>query len=115
MRNKIALTPMDIRKETHVHCDASKEGLGWILSQMKEDSAEPKDYKAPKNIITFGSTTLKDAQKRHSPVKLELLGIVTSVTRLNYYSRGEERVRVYTDCSAMKGLFSKSISDAKNP
>ena len=61
MLNKIPLTPMDIWKETHVHCDATKEGLGWILSQIQDDSMESTDYKAPRNIIMFGSTTLKDS------------------------------------------------------
>ena len=88
MLEKISLTPMDIRKETHIHCDASKEGLGWVLSQLQDDTKEVTDYQAARDVITFGSTTLKDAQRRYSPVELELLAIVTSVSCLKYYTRG---------------------------
>ena len=32
MQKLIPLTPLNVDKKVHVHCDASKEGLGWVLS-----------------------------------------------------------------------------------
>ena len=53
--------------------------------------------------------------RRNSPVELKLLAIVTMASRLDYYTSRACIVRVYTNYSARKGLFSKSISDICNP
>ena len=63
------------------------------------------DIKLKCDMVMFGSTTLTDCQRRYSPVELETFAVVTSVIRLDYYTRG----------AALKSLFSKSIADVCNP
>ena len=69
--------PLDVTRESHIHCDASNEGLGWVLFQLQTEDVDGKqvdmhDIRLERDIITFGSTTLKDVQRCYSPVELEL-------------------------------------------
>ena len=45
MKKMIPMTPLDLKRESHIHCDASKEGLGWVLSQLQKEKVkgEPVD------------------------------------------------------------------------
>ena len=40
MQKLISLIPLNMEKEVHIHCDASKEGLGLVLSQLQEETVK---------------------------------------------------------------------------
>ena len=54
-------------------------------------------YSSPHNIIAMGSSTLSCAQKRYSPVELEVLAISHSIHKLDYFTRFSPLIRVYSD------------------
>ena len=75
LKNKIQLAPMlvflDFDKPFLLETDASKEGLGVVLSQKQDDGHYPP--------ITFGSHSLTPAEKNYHSLKLEFLALKWSV------------------------------------
>ena len=76
LKDKILSTPVlvfpDFDKPFLLETDASKEGLGAVLSQKQDDG----HYHA----ITFGSRSLTPAERNYHSSKLEFLGLKWSVT-----------------------------------
>ena len=76
LKDKVLSTPMlvflDFDKPFLLETDASKEGLGAILSQKQDDG----HY----HPVTFGSCSLTPAERNYHSSKLEFLGLKWSVT-----------------------------------
>ena len=76
--------------------DASREGgLGFILMQPNGDR---------NNIIECGSATLTQAQRNYSIVELELLLVVWSLEKCEYFTRGAPLITVFSDPVSLAGL-----------
>ena len=70
---------MDTSISLILHTDASNDVVGWILRQVPDKSTFMENiYKEKQAVIEMGLAALTDAQRRYSPVELELLSIVTA-------------------------------------
>ena len=69
----------DIKLETRVKCDASKEGLGACLEQKQNNTWHP---------IAYASRFLNTNEQRYCINELELLAVVWSLEHFKYYLYG---------------------------
>ena len=113
MKNKletvIPLTPIDTSSPLILHTDASTEGIGRVLSQLRTKEEGQDVYSSPHNIIAMGSSTLTCAQKQYNPVELEVLAVSRSINKLDYFTRFSPLVKVYSDCSALVNIFNQDL------
>ena len=86
----------EFEKPFHVHVDASKNGLGAILTQLDENERH--------RVIAFASAPLKVAQKKMTASVLECIGVVWAVTYFRQYVHGRS-FYVYTDHLALVTTF----------
>ena len=72
------LCPFDMKKPSHIHCDASNNGIGYLLSQLTEVNQNPKadHYRTRRNIVQLGSAGLTPTQSRYSTIEQEMLSIL---------------------------------------
>ena len=101
LEHVVPITPIDTSSPLILHTDASTDGLGWILSQLRSHDNSQNVYYSPHNIIAMGSSTLSSSQKRYSPVELEVLAISHSIHKLDFFTGYSSLVRVFSDCSAL--------------
>lgn len=88
----------DPQKETQVHTDASKHGIGGILLQKGNDNLfRPVSY--------FSRKTTLDEQKFHS-FELETLAVVSSLNRFRIYLISIP-FKILTDCNALRTTLTK--------
>jgi len=86
----------DYSKPFILYTDASKIGLGAVLSQ--------KDNEGIERPVAFASKTLVDSQTRYSASELEFMAMWWAITKqYNQYLKGSE-FEVITDHKALKGL-----------
>ena len=76
--------------------DASKEGLGVILSQ-KDDEGFPKP-------VYYFSKTLNKAQQNYSATERECLAIIEGVKKFRHYLLGRE-FEIITDAHSLQWLL----------
>lgn len=88
----------DPTRETEVHTDASKYGIGGILLQ-KDDAGHLRP------VSYFSRKTTPDEQKLHS-FELETLAVVSSLNRFRVYLIGVP-FKILTDCNALRTTLSK--------
>lgn len=86
----------DFSKEFLLETDASKEGLGAVLSQSQPDG----------NIrpIAFASRTLQVHEKNYGSTEMEGLAVVWALKHFRQYLYGH-RCQVFTDHEALKALL----------
>ena len=87
------LAHYDLNKQLVVQSDASKDGLGCVVLQ----EGRP---------IAYASRALTSCEKRYAPIERELLAIMFSVERFNYYTYGR-KVIVQTDHKPLVSIFKK--------
>ncbi|KAF2068562.1 hypothetical protein CYY_010112, partial [Polysphondylium violaceum] len=85
-----SLSMPDYSKPFYLCCDASDLGIGHVLFQ--------KDSQGNKNVIAFGSRTLRPSEKNYTTLEKELLAIVDALKSRHYTLWGHE-VNVLTDHS----------------
>ena len=95
LKHVVPLTPVNTSSALILHTDASTDGLGWILSQLRSNDNNQDVYSSPHYIIAMGSSTLSSAQKRYSPVEIEVLAISHSIHKLDFFTKYS------SDCSAL--------------
>ena len=64
-------------------------------------------------IVAANSSGFKDSQLSYSPVDCKLLALRFATEACNYFLYGAAMVNVFTDCSALEGMFSKPMADIK--
>ena len=105
LKRKLMTKPIlcypDFEREFHIHTDASKFGLGAVLTQTDESGKE--------KVIMYLSRTLNKAERQYTVTERECLAVVWAVDKLRHYIYGR-RVIVITDHAALKWLF-----NIKNP
>ena len=89
----------DPEKPFKLYVDASMEGLGAALHQVKIIDDIPKE-----GPICFISRQLKDSESRYGASQLECLCLVWALDKLYYYLDGCQ-FEVITDCTALKSLL----------
>lgn len=83
-----ALAFPDYEKQFHLTTDASKVGIGAVLSQ--------EDEKGQQRPISFISRKLNQAESNYSTTEQEYLAIVWAIGQLRHYLVGKQFI-VYTD------------------
>jgi len=101
----------DPNKSVILMTDASRlYGIGFALCQYLDDE----ESKTPV-IITCGSRSLSDCEKRYATIELECLAIVYAVRKCEFYLKGLPTFSVATDHKPLVGVFNKTIYDLPNP
>ncbi len=87
----------DFQKEFFVATDASYDGLGAVLFQRPDPKGEI-------CIIECASRALSQAEKNYSATKLELAGVIFSLTKFRQFLL-LKKFTLFTDHSALLALF----------
>jgi predicted aspartyl protease len=101
LKNALTTSPVlaraDFNRPFILLCDASRSGLGCVLSQMSPETKQ-------EQVILYMSRSLKAAEKNYGVSKLECLALVWAVQQLRPYLLGAH-FTVISDHSALKGLL----------
>lgn len=95
------LTMPDFEKPFILQTDASKTGVGAILSQLDANGNE--------KVIAYASKTLNKAQRNYSVTDQELYAIVFGVRQFKSYLLGR-KFTIYTDHESLKWLKSMRLN-----
>ena len=90
------LTFYDPRLPLKLDCDASKSGIGAVLSHIMLDGSE--------KPIEYVSRTLSSAEKNYAQIDREALAIIWAIKRLHIYLYGR-KFRLVTDHKALVRIF----------
>ena len=108
---KVRLVPYCPKKRLFLQTDASGRGLAYVLFQYCVDHDPSKGV----NIISCNSTGITESQSRFSPVELESLAVLYAARSTAFWLIGCPEINLITDCSALKELMQKCISEIENP
>ena len=99
LRTKLLTSPVlvypDFSKDFTLETDASKHGLGAILSQYKDQRLHP---------VACASRSVSTAEANYAVTDLETLAVVWAVTHFRYYLYGHN-VTIITDHAAVKAIL----------
>jgi len=102
LKDKLCSAPIlsspDYNKPFIIQTDASKLGVGAVLTQRDENLVE--------KPIAFYSKKLNKAQSNYSVTELECLAVILSLKKFRQYVEGQE-FRVVTDHASLKWLMSQ--------
>ena len=84
--------------------DASKKGLGAVLSQISEDGKE--------KPVAFASRTLSKSEKNYTTHKLEFLALIWSITDRFHEYLYRSTFEVFTDNNPLSYVLSSAKLDA---
>ena len=65
-------------------------------------------------IVNANSLALKENQMQYSAIDCEVLGLKFATDSNVYYLYGAKCINIYTDCSALEGIFQKNLGDIRN-
>ena len=109
--DQIRLSPFNPDREINILIDAAnKTGVGYCFYQNINDD-EPE---GEVTIVNANSSALKENQMQYSAVDCEVLGLKFAKDSNVYYLYGARCINIYTDCSAVEGIFQKNLGDIKN-
>ena len=108
-RDQIRLSPFNPKKSINILTDgASSSGIGFVFYQPTDISTQEV------TIVQANSSALKKSQMAYSPVDTEVLALKFACDASQHYLYGAEVINIYTDCSALEGMFNKPLSEIKN-
>jgi hypothetical protein len=97
----------DFSQPFRLYVDGSKQfGFGVALHQLDEEGKE--------RPVLFLSRRLSAAERNFWPTELEVGAVVWAISKLRHYLDGNE-FTLYTDHSAIKGLFQSLSPQRRNP
>ena len=109
--DQIRLSPFNPDREINILIDAAnKSGVGYCFYQYLNDD----DPEGEVTIVNANSSALKDNQMQYSAIDCEVLGLKFAVDANAYYLYGAKCINVYTDASALEGIFQKNLGDIQN-
>ena len=116
LKKHVKLCPYDVKKETHIHCDASNIGIGYLLSQPTDKNHNPNDdhYRLKRNIIQLGSAGLTPTQTRYSTIEQEMLSVLWAITKCDFYVRYASEIKIFCDNKNISDIFKMPFSDIRN-
>ena len=88
----------DVKKPITVHCDASKFGLGAVLTQ---------DDKR----VSFASRSMTEAETRYAQIEKELLSVVFALERFHQFTYGQH-ILVENDHRPLEQIVKKKLCSA---
>ena len=94
----------DFKQRFYLSTDASKVGVGAVLSQMDEEGRERPIY--------YASRSLNGAERNYSTIERELLAIVYAVEKFRYYLLGKE-FTISTDHNPLTYLNNLTLSSSR--
>lgn len=94
----------DFEQKFILETDASLNGLGAVLSQVKEGLLHP---------VSYASRSLSSPEKNYSITELETLAVVWAIQHYRAYLYGHE-VMVMTDHSAVKAILETPSPSGKH-
>ena len=109
--DQIRLSPFNPDREINILIDAAnKAGVGFCFYQnVKDDEPE-----GEVTIVNANSSALKDNQMQYSAIDCEVLGLKFATDSNAYYLYGAKVINIFTDCSALEGIFQKNLGDIRN-
>ena len=100
LKNKLQTPPIliypDFSKAFVLETDASKHGLGAILSQRQEDNRL--------HPVAYASRSVSATEANYAVTNLETLAVVWAITYFRYYLYGHH-VTIITDDAAVKDVL----------
>jgi ribonuclease HI len=97
LKKRLVSTPVlclpDMEKEFQVYCDASRQGLGYVLMQGGR-------------VAAYASRQLKKHETNYPTHDLELASIVHALKTWRHYLMGK-RCEVFTDHKSLKYIFTQ--------
>ena len=100
--DQIRLSPFNPDREINILIDAAnKSGVGYCFYQYLNDD----DPEGEVTIVNANSSALKDNQMQYSAIDCEVLGLKFAVDANTYYLYGAKCINIYTDASALEGIF----------
>ena len=76
-----------------VYCDASKDGLGYVLMQFRR-------------VVAYGSRQLKNHERNYPTHDMELAAIVFALNIWHHYLYGEQ-FEVFSNHKSLKYIFTQ--------
>ena len=105
LKGKLTEAPIlsypDFNKQFTIFTDASKRGLGAVLSQLDDEGKE--------RVIIYDSRSLIPAEKNYHTTELECLAVFWAVQRFHKYLFTSTPFKIVTDHSALKTLKTAKI------
>ena len=95
----------DFDRSFVLETDASRKGLGAVLSQLQGDQLL--------HPVAYASRALSPQEKKYAVTELETLAVVWAVTHFHAYLYGHDVV-VYTDHSAVKAILETPSPSGKH-
>lgn len=95
--NNAVLTIFDPKLPINLYTDASRDGLGCILTQVTDRGEKP---------IHFYSRQTSNEEKRYHSFELEFLAIVVGLQKFRHYLLGST-FKIFTDCNAVRYTLNK--------
>jgi hypothetical protein len=96
MTSDICMAHPKIDKQFYIHVDASKQGVGAILTQVDEQGNH--------RVVEYASKALSNAQRKYSNSVREGYGILWALNHFKYYVQGRDPI-VFCDCKCLSDLF----------
>lgn len=87
----------DPKLPTILYTDASRDGMGCILTQVTHTGEKP---------IHFYSRQTSNEEKKYHSFELEFLAIIAGLQKFRHYLLGST-FKIYTDCNAVKYTINK--------
>ena len=109
--DQIRLSPFNPDREINILIDAAnKTGVSYCFYQYVNDE----DKEGEVTIVNANSSALKENQMQYSAIDCEILGLKFAVDSNAYYLYGAKCINIFTDASAMEGIFQKNLADIQN-
>jgi hypothetical protein len=97
LRSKLMAAPVlimpNLQKNFDIYCDASRQGLGYVLMQEG-------------HVITYASRQLRKHELNYPTHDLELAAVVHALKIWRHYIMGT-KCRIYTDHKSLKYIFTQ--------
>ena len=97
----------DPQKPTRLCTDASRQGLGFVLQQKRDDNWV---------LVQAGSRFLSDAESRYAIIELELLGVTWAIAKCKIFLAGLPHFTVVTDHHPLVPILNNyRLDEIENP
>ena len=82
----------DPLKPLYIECDASKQGIGYVMLQPDDNLAPNTVDRIPSNLqpVAYASKSLSEAEQNYANIERELLGVVFSLETFKHFTSGRQ-------------------------